>query len=199
MSFRPPRPLTARWRPVGADGTGASRSPPRGRRRIVADSVVIGNRGGVPYGLRYRLGLRRGLGDAEPRHRHHRRPQPAPPLRWRRRVDRRRGLAGGPSRRLHRRRPRRFALHQHASHPPRRACRRRRGGRVPHGAMFRSTRSSRWSTGSATAASKPDRLYRYEAVDRVLHRRPDGRRRRAGHRLSEDCSPAFQMPRAITP
>ena len=54
ISFHPPRPLTARWRPVGAEGLehldlrledGA----------IVADSVVIGNRGGVPYGLRYRL------------------------------------------------------------------------------------------------------------------------------------------------
>ncbi len=54
MSFRPPRPLTARWRPAEAEGLehldlrledGA----------IIVDSVVIGNRGGVPYGLRYRL------------------------------------------------------------------------------------------------------------------------------------------------
>jgi hypothetical protein len=54
MGFLPLRPLSARWRPVGAEGLehlelrlddGA----------IVIDSVVIGSRGGVPYGLRYRL------------------------------------------------------------------------------------------------------------------------------------------------
>jgi len=54
VGFRPPQALAARWRPVGAEGLehldlrfddGA----------IVVESVVIGGRGGIPYGLRYRL------------------------------------------------------------------------------------------------------------------------------------------------
>jgi hypothetical protein len=52
MSFLPPRPLAARWRPVGADGL-EHLDLRYEDGTIVADSVVIGNRGGVPYGLRY--------------------------------------------------------------------------------------------------------------------------------------------------
>lgn len=54
MSFRPPRPLTARWRPAGAEGL-EHLDLRLEDGSIVADSVVIGDRGGVPYGLRYRL------------------------------------------------------------------------------------------------------------------------------------------------
>lgn len=54
MSFHPLRPLTARWRPAGADGL-EHLDLLIEDGTIVADSVVIGNRGGVPYGLRYRL------------------------------------------------------------------------------------------------------------------------------------------------
>ncbi len=54
MSFHPPRDLTARWRPAGGDGLEhLDLRPDDGT--IVADSVVIGGRGGVPYGVRYRL------------------------------------------------------------------------------------------------------------------------------------------------
>jgi len=54
MRFLPPRPLSARWRPAGAEGL-EHLDLHIEDGRIVADSVVIGNRGGVPYGLRYRL------------------------------------------------------------------------------------------------------------------------------------------------
>lgn len=54
MSFHPPRPLAARWRPADADGL-EHLDLRVGDGMIVADSVVIGDRGGVPYGLRYRL------------------------------------------------------------------------------------------------------------------------------------------------
>ena len=54
MSFRPPQALAARWRPVGVAGLEHLDLRPEGGA-IVADSVVIGTRGGVPYGLRYRL------------------------------------------------------------------------------------------------------------------------------------------------
>ena len=52
--FRPLAPLAARW--DAADGTGLEHLnlKPDGDR-IVADSVVIGGRGGVPYGVRYRI------------------------------------------------------------------------------------------------------------------------------------------------
>ena len=53
MTFRPLAPLIARWRPeVGNGLEHLSLGPSDGG--IVADSVVIGDRGGVPYGLRYR-------------------------------------------------------------------------------------------------------------------------------------------------
>jgi hypothetical protein len=54
MSFHPPRPLSARWRPVGADGLEHLDLRLEGGS-IVVDSVVIGDRGGIPYGLRCRL------------------------------------------------------------------------------------------------------------------------------------------------
>ncbi|HET7716483.1 MAG TPA: putative glycolipid-binding domain-containing protein [Bauldia sp.] len=54
MSFGSPRPLAARWRAVGADGLEHLDLRP-GEGTIVVDSVVIGGRGGVPYGVRYRL------------------------------------------------------------------------------------------------------------------------------------------------
>jgi hypothetical protein len=54
MGFLPPRPVTARWRPVGADGLEHLDLRVEDGT-IVIDSVVIGSRGGVPYGLRYRL------------------------------------------------------------------------------------------------------------------------------------------------
>lgn len=54
MRFHPPRPLTARWRPLGAEGL-EHLDLGLVDGGIVADSVVIGSRGGVPYGLRYRL------------------------------------------------------------------------------------------------------------------------------------------------
>jgi hypothetical protein len=54
MSFRPLRPCTVRWRPEGAEGLEhLDLRPAEGA--IVADGVVIGARGGVPYGVRYRL------------------------------------------------------------------------------------------------------------------------------------------------
>ncbi len=54
MRFLPPRPLSARWRPVGAEGL-EHLDLRLDDDAIIADSVVIGNRGGIPYGLRYRL------------------------------------------------------------------------------------------------------------------------------------------------
>jgi hypothetical protein len=54
MAFLPARPLSARWRPVGADGL-EHLDLRLEDGTIVIDSVVIGGRGGVPYGLRYRL------------------------------------------------------------------------------------------------------------------------------------------------
>ena len=52
--FRPLAPLAARW--DAADGTGLEHLNLRpDGDRIVADSVVIGGRGGVPYGVRYRI------------------------------------------------------------------------------------------------------------------------------------------------
>jgi uncharacterized protein len=54
MAFRAPRRVTARWRRVDGDGLEhLSLKPEAGR--IVADSVLIGGRGGVPYGARYRI------------------------------------------------------------------------------------------------------------------------------------------------
>lgn len=56
MRFRPLRPCTVRWQPVGAEGLEhLDLRPGPSDGTIVADSVVIGDRGGAPYGLRYRL------------------------------------------------------------------------------------------------------------------------------------------------
>jgi hypothetical protein len=52
-AFRPLAPLTARWRPEGGDGLEHLSLGPAGDG-IVADGVIVGGRGGVPYGLRYR-------------------------------------------------------------------------------------------------------------------------------------------------
>ena len=166
MSFRPPRPLTARWRPVEADGLEhldlSLEDGDRRRQRRDRQS----RRGALWRPLSPRL--RRGLGDPEPRPHGDRRPRPPPPLRRRR--------ANGPTaragrhrraRRLHRHRPRRLAVHQHAPHPPRgRLSPAASAVRVPDGLCSASTRSSRSSTGNAIAASRLDRLYRYEAADR---------------------------------
>ena len=59
MAFHPLRPLTARWRPVDAEGLEHLDLRPATDGGIAVDSVVIGNRGGVPYGCRYRLMLDR--------------------------------------------------------------------------------------------------------------------------------------------
>ena len=51
--FRPLSPVAARWR--SEDGTGLEHLNLRpSGDTIVADAVIIGNRGGVPYGVRYR-------------------------------------------------------------------------------------------------------------------------------------------------
>ena len=116
-------------------------------------------------------------------HHHHRRPQPPSPVGRRGRVDRCRGLAHRPSRRLHRRRPRRLALHQHAAHPPRRACRRRRGGRVPHGlCAVRHVQAG--GRRAALPLPRTGPALPLRGGGPILHRRPDGRRGRAGDRLS---------------
>lgn len=54
MRFRPLRPCTVRWQPVGAEGLEHLDLRPADDA-IVADGVVIGARGGVPFGVRYRL------------------------------------------------------------------------------------------------------------------------------------------------
>jgi hypothetical protein len=54
MTFRPLRPCTVRWRPAGGEGLEHLDLRPADGT-IFADGVVIGDRGGVPYGLRYRL------------------------------------------------------------------------------------------------------------------------------------------------
>ena len=56
MAFRPLRPLSARWRPVAAEGR-EHLDLRRADDGIVIDSVLIGGRGGVPYGCRYVLRL----------------------------------------------------------------------------------------------------------------------------------------------
>jgi hypothetical protein len=54
MAFRPPRRLSARWRAVGGEGL-EHLDLHIEERTVVADSVLIGGRGGVPYGVRYRI------------------------------------------------------------------------------------------------------------------------------------------------
>ena len=57
MSFRPPHPVAARWRPLESAGVEhLDLRPVDGG--IEARSVVIGDRGGVPYGVTYRVSLR---------------------------------------------------------------------------------------------------------------------------------------------
>jgi hypothetical protein len=52
--FRAPAPLSIRWRPV--QGTGLEHLTLRPEAGgVVAESVVIGERGGKPYGLTYRI------------------------------------------------------------------------------------------------------------------------------------------------
>jgi uncharacterized protein len=54
MSFPPLKPRTVRWRQ--ADGDGLEHLDLRAEDgAIVAESVVIGSRGGAPYGVRYRI------------------------------------------------------------------------------------------------------------------------------------------------
>jgi hypothetical protein len=54
MGFRAARRVDARWRPVEGDGLEhLSLRPEAGR--LLAESVLIGARGGVPYGVRYRV------------------------------------------------------------------------------------------------------------------------------------------------
>ena len=54
MRFRPLRPRTVRWQPVTAAGLEhLDLAPDDGAIR--AEGVVIGDRGGRPYGVRYRL------------------------------------------------------------------------------------------------------------------------------------------------
>lgn len=52
--FRPLAPVAARWRLAGGLGLEHLNVRPEGDR-IVADGMVIGARGGVPYGARYRI------------------------------------------------------------------------------------------------------------------------------------------------
>jgi uncharacterized protein len=54
MGFPPLRPRTVRWRPVGATGLEHLDLRPQADR-IIAESVVIGQRGGKAYGVRYRV------------------------------------------------------------------------------------------------------------------------------------------------
>ena len=53
MSFPPLTLVTARWRPATGDGLEHLDLRRKGET-IVADGVIVGGRGGVPYGLRYR-------------------------------------------------------------------------------------------------------------------------------------------------
>ncbi len=56
MTFRPPRPVAARWQPVAAEGLEhLDLRPVDGG--IAIESVLVGGRGGVPYGCRYVLRL----------------------------------------------------------------------------------------------------------------------------------------------
>jgi uncharacterized protein len=59
MAFHPLRPLSARWRPVDAAGLEHLDLRPIDDGGIAVESVVIGGRGAVPYGCRYRLVLDR--------------------------------------------------------------------------------------------------------------------------------------------
>lgn len=58
MTFAPPRALVARWRPMAGDGLEHLAVRPEGDE-IVARGVVIGERGGKPYGVDYTVGCDR--------------------------------------------------------------------------------------------------------------------------------------------
>ena len=57
MTFRPPHPVSARWHPLDAGGLEHLDLRPLDGG-IEARSVVIGARGGAPYGVTYRVVLR---------------------------------------------------------------------------------------------------------------------------------------------
>src|SRR5262249_38138178 len=57
--FRPLVPLAARWRLEDGTGLEHLNLKPSGDT-ILADGIIIGNRGGVPYGARYRAVMDKG-------------------------------------------------------------------------------------------------------------------------------------------
>jgi uncharacterized protein len=59
MSFPSLSPRSVRWRPVDSIGLEHLSIRPEGDG-ILADSVLIGDRGGTPYGVRYRVACDRG-------------------------------------------------------------------------------------------------------------------------------------------
>lgn len=55
--FRALAPIAARWRSADGSGLEHLNLRPAGDR-IIVDSVVVGGRGGAPYGVRYRIACR---------------------------------------------------------------------------------------------------------------------------------------------
>ncbi|WP_020180653.1 putative glycolipid-binding domain-containing protein [Methylopila sp. M107] len=64
-AFRPPRPLTARWRSLETDGGLDHVTIEVAQDRLVARGAVVGSRGGTPYGVYYRIDMTHGWGVRE--------------------------------------------------------------------------------------------------------------------------------------
>lgn len=65
MSFRLPRPVTARWRSLDPEGGLDHVTIEVAQDRLIARGAVIGSRGGAPYGVYYRIDMTHGWGVRE--------------------------------------------------------------------------------------------------------------------------------------
>ena len=166
MSFPSLSPRSVRWRPVDSIGLEHLSIRPEGDG-ILADSVVIGDRGGTSYGVRYRVACDSGwrvlsldLDTTDGRSLHLKSDGTGA---WRNQD----GTSLASFRWMHRHRSRRFAIHQHAADPafgPAEGCAavELRMLYVPFDTFEPIVDEQRYR------CLKDDALYRYEAVDRTF-------------------------------